>query len=218
MAMLNWLIAGGTCEWCPQPTKKPPNLSVSPRKGKKTGVGAQKNTVGLHFFLVSKQFLSSLSSNLQQSTCRVLTLWKYNWINNWIKNSFPCQTIKFGTPNTPTKPFQGLAAASLQTHQHDSFLSLKADVLGPFHEAGQVTLGLNVTTQTIIPRSLLEQRIPGASMNTKIREFNKHHGGWKGQWTNPSTLPFSHVEPDSEFFGLCGLTRTNPSYIHSSVW
>ena len=179
--MLNWLIAGGTCEWCPQPTKKPPNLSVSPRKGKKTGVGAQKNTVGLHFFLVSKQFLSSLSSNLQQSTCRVLTLWKYNWINNWIKNSFPCQTIKFGAPNTPTKPFQGLPAASLQTHQHDSFLSLKADVFGPFHEAGQVTLGLNVTTQTIIPRSLLEQRIPGASMNTKIREFNKHHGGWKGQ-------------------------------------
>ena len=156
------------------------SVSLS-QKGEKNRCGCPKKHRWTAFFLVSKQFLSSLSSNLQQSTCRVLTLWKYNWINNWIKNSFPCQTIKFGTPNTPTKPFQGLPAASLQTHQHDSFLSLKADVLGPFHEAGQVTLGLNVTTQTIIPRSLLEQRIPGASMNTKIREFNKHHGGWKGQ-------------------------------------
>ena len=48
----------------------------------------------------------------------------------------------------------------LQAHQHDALLSLKANVLGPFNKARQVPWGLNITSKTIVPGSLLEQRIP----------------------------------------------------------
>mmetsp|Transcript_33921 Transcript_33921/g.76172 ORF Transcript_33921/g.76172 Transcript_33921/m.76172 type:complete len:286 (-) Transcript_33921:8-865(-) len=47
----------------------------------------------------------------------------------------------------------------LQPHQHDALLSLQADVLGPLHESGQVTLGLDVTPQSVVSGRLLEERI-----------------------------------------------------------
>ena len=47
----------------------------------------------------------------------------------------------------------------LQSHQHDALLTLQPDVLGPFHKSGEITFRLNVTTQAVVARSLLEQRV-----------------------------------------------------------
>ena len=46
----------------------------------------------------------------------------------------------------------------LQSLHQNSLLSLDADVLWPFDEAGEVTLGLDVSAKSEILHILLEQR------------------------------------------------------------
>ena len=46
----------------------------------------------------------------------------------------------------------------LKTLHKDALLSLDSDVCGPLKEAGQVTGGLNVTTEAEVPGVLLEKR------------------------------------------------------------
>ena len=46
---------------------------------------------------------------------------------------------------------------NLQSLEEDSLLALDADVLGPLDEAGQVSLGLDVTTDSKVTSILLEE-------------------------------------------------------------
>lgn len=48
---------------------------------------------------------------------------------------------------------------NLKTLEKNAFLSLNADVFGPFDETGEVTDGLDITTDSEVFRRLLEQRV-----------------------------------------------------------
>jgi len=47
---------------------------------------------------------------------------------------------------------------NLQSGHKNSLLSLDTDVLGPLHETGQVSRGLNVTSNSEVTGALLEER------------------------------------------------------------
>ena len=50
----------------------------------------------------------------------------------------------------------------LEALEKDPLLSLNANVLGPLHEASQVLLGLDVTSDSEVAGGLLEQGVLGA--------------------------------------------------------
>lgn len=48
---------------------------------------------------------------------------------------------------------------NLESLVKDTLLALNADVLGPLHEPGEVSLWLDVTSQSEVTRVLLEERV-----------------------------------------------------------
>lgn len=53
----------------------------------------------------------------------------------------------------------GQSRGDLQAHLKDLLLSLEADILGPLHHAGDVSLGLDILTDTEVAGSLLKKRV-----------------------------------------------------------
>ena len=53
----------------------------------------------------------------------------------------------------------GDSRGNLQAELEDLLLSLKADILGPLHHAGDISLGLDVLTDTVVAGSPLEKRV-----------------------------------------------------------
>jgi len=62
----------------------------------------------------------------------------------------------------------GNSWGDLQSLQQDTLLPLHAHVLWPLHESGEVSLWLDVTSQTEVARVLLEQ---GALSSARTRGF-----------------------------------------------
>ena len=52
---------------------------------------------------------------------------------------------------------------NLETSPKDTLLALKANISGPLDETRNITLGLNVLTNTMVARSALKERIAFAS-------------------------------------------------------
>lgn len=48
---------------------------------------------------------------------------------------------------------------NLEAEVQDLLLALKTDILGPLHETGEVTTGLDILADTEVARALLEQRV-----------------------------------------------------------
>jgi len=55
----------------------------------------------------------------------------------------------------------GNCRRNLEALVKNDLLALKANVFGPFHEASEVTSGLNILADTIVAGALLEKRVLG---------------------------------------------------------
>lgn len=69
----------------------------------------------------------------------------------------------------------------LETHVQDLLLALKADILRPLDEAGQVALGLDILTDTEIAGAGLDERVLGLLVGTSLAL-------WEGSGSNFLTL------------------------------
>ena len=72
----------------------------------------------------------------------------------------------------------------LQSGHKNSLLSLDTDVLGPFDETGQVSLGLNVTSNSEVSGALLEKRClrsgcTGGISNNDLLSFDSFLHLWE---------------------------------------
>ena len=62
----------------------------------------------------------------------------------------------------------------LESEVKDTLLALDADVLWPLHESGEVSLWLDVTSQSEVTRVLLEERVLSGARASSLATVDDH--------------------------------------------
>ena len=68
----------------------------------------------------------------------------------------------------------GNCGGHLESLVENTLLTLDANVLGPLHESGEVSLWLDVTSQSEVTRVLLEERVLSLALASSLATVDDH--------------------------------------------